>query len=123
MLNTLQSYKDSPGAVVRALLLSFLLQLNVVIHFIFLTKALDIDVPIEAMFFIIPVAIFIMMLPVSINGIGLRETVFVFLFSLFGVPDVEALALAWLAYSFSLAQGILGGMVFAVRREHSARPA
>ena len=93
------------------------------IHFIFLTRALGINVPIEAMFFIIPVAIFVMMLPVSINGIGLRETVFVFLFSLFGVPHIEALALAWLAYSFSLAQGILGGMVFAVRREHSARPA
>ena len=123
VLNTLQSYKHSPGAVVRALLLSFLLQLNVVVHFIFLTRALGINVPIEAMFFIIPVAIFVMMLPVSINGIGLRETVFVFLFSLFGVPHIEALALAWLAYSFSLAQGILGGMVFALRREHSARPA
>ena len=123
VLNTLQSYKNSPGAVARALLLSFLLQLNVVIHFIVLTKALDINVPIEAMFFVIPVAIFVMMLPVSINGIGLRETVFVFLFSLFGVSNIEALALAWLAYSFSLAQGILGGMVFAVRRENSARPA
>jgi len=33
------------------------------------------------------------------------------------VEGVQALAFAWIAYSFTLLQGILGGIVFALRRE------
>ena len=45
------------------------------------------------------------------------KQVFVFLFSLYGVGSVEALAFAWMAYGLALSQGLLGGVVFALRRE------
>ena len=112
-----QAYRQARSAVLRALGLSVLLQVNVVVHFILVARAVGIDVPAESMFLIIPVAVFIMMVPISINAIGVREAVFVFLFSLYGVQSVEALAFAWIAYSFTLLQGVLGGLVFALRRE------
>ena len=112
-----QAYRQAPSAILRALGLSVLLQVNVVVHFILVARAVGIDVPVESMFLIIPVAVFIMMVPISINAIGVREAVFVFLFSLYGVQSVEALAFAWIAYSFTLLQGVLGGLVFALRRE------
>ena len=112
-----QAYRQARSAVLRALALSVLLQVNVVFHFILVARAVGIDVPAESMFLIIPVAVFIMMVPISINAIGVREAVFVFLFSLYGVQSVEALAFAWIAYSFTLLQGVLGGLVFALRRE------
>ena len=112
-----QAYRQAPSAILRALGLSVLLQVNVVVHFILVARAVGIDVPAESMFLIIPVAVFIMMVPISINAIGVREAVFVFLFSLYGVQSVEALAFAWIAYSFTLLQGVLGGLVFALRRE------
>ena len=103
--------------MLRALALSVLLQVNVVVCFTVLARAIGIEVPIESMFLIIPVAIFIMMIPISINAIGVRETVFVFLFSLYGIENIQALAFAWLAYGLTLSQGILGGIVFALRKE------
>lgn len=112
-----QAYRHGRSAILRALGLSVLLQVNVVVHFILVARAVGIDVPVESMFLIIPVAVFIMMVPISINAIGVREAVFVFLFSLYGVQSVEALAFAWIAYSFTLLQGVLGGLVFALRRE------
>ena len=112
-----QAYRQAPSAILRALGLSVLLQVNVVVHFILVARAVGIDVPAESMFLIIPVAVFIMMVPISINAIGVREAVFVFLFSLYGTQSVEALAFAWIAYSFTLLQGVLGGLVFALRRE------
>lgn len=112
-----QAYRQARSAVLRALGLSVLLQVNVVVHFILVARAVGIDVPAESMFLIIPVAVFIMMVPISINAIGVREAVFVFLLSLYGVQSVEALAFAWIAYSFTLLQGVLGGLVFALRRE------
>ncbi len=117
VLRSFQAYRHARSAVLRALALSVLLQVNVVVHFVLLARAVGIAVPVESMFLIIPVAIFIMMLPISINAIGVREAVFVFLFSLYAVEGVQALAFAWIAYSFTLLQGILGGIVFALRRE------
>jgi len=112
-----QAYRHARSAVLGALILSVLLQINVVVCFILIARSIGIEVPVESMFLIIPVALFIMMLPISINAIGVRETVFVFLFSLYGIENIQALAFAWLAYGLTLSQGILGGIVFALRKE------
>ena len=112
-----QAYRHARSAVLGALILSVLLQINVVACFILIARSIGIEVPVESMFLIIPVALFIMMLPISINAIGVRETVFVFLFSLYGIENFQALAFAWLAYGLTLSQGILGGIVFALRKE------
>jgi len=117
VLRSFQAYRNARLAVLRALALSVLLQVNVVMHFVVLARAVGIEVPVESMFLIIPVAVFIMMLPISINAIGVREAVFVFLFALYGINSIQALAFAWIAYSFTLLQGVLGGIVFALRRE------
>ena len=101
----------------RAFGLSLLLQLNVIIHFIIVSRALGIDIPVLAMFTVIPLSIFVTMLPVSINGIGLREGVFVFFFSAYGIGAVEAVAFAWVALGFVILQGIMGGILFATRTE------
>jgi uncharacterized membrane protein YbhN (UPF0104 family) len=95
--------------------LSLLLQMNVIVHFIIIALAMGLDIPIIAMFVIIPVATVVMMLPVSINGIGLREAVFVLFFGMFGLAGDQSIAFAWIAYGFVLAQGLLGGLVFAGR--------
>src|SRR5690606_28322746 len=71
-------------------------------------------------FLIIPAALLVMMAPVSINGIGLREGAFAFFFGLFGVGRAEAVAFAWIAYGLLLIQGLLGGLVYAFRRQRAA---
>ena len=103
--------------LVRAFGLSLLLQLNVIVHFIIISRALGIDIPVLAMFTVIPLSIFVTMLPVSINGIGLREGVFVFFFSAYGIDAVEAIAFAWIALGFVMLQGVMGGVLFAARGE------
>ncbi|MBT7517082.1 MAG: flippase-like domain-containing protein [Acidiferrobacteraceae bacterium] len=104
--------------LVRAFGLSLLLQLNVIVHFIIVSRALGIDIPVLAMFTVIPLSIFVTMLPVSINGIGLREGVFVFFFSAYGIDAVEAIAFAWIALGFVMLQGVIGGILFAARGEN-----
>lgn len=58
-----------------------------------------------------------MMLPVSANAIGLREGAFVFFFSSYGVSTERAGAFAWLAYGTVLLLGLVGGVVYALRRD------
>jgi hypothetical protein len=60
--------------------------------------------------------------PVSVNGIGLRESVFALFFGFFGLDLTQALAFSWLIYGQILLQGLVGGVVYATRRESMRQP-
>lgn len=115
-----QLFEGRADVMLKAVGLSLLLQTNVVIHCLIIAKALNIDVPILAMFIIIPLSYLIMTAPISINGIGLRESVFVFFFGLYGVAQEQALAFAFISFGMIIAQGVVGGIVFMLRRRSDA---
>ena len=68
------------------------------------------------LYIIAPVAILMMLLPISINGIGGRESIFGFLLTQWGAGAAEGAAPAWLDYRLFLVMGLVGGMLFALRR-------
>jgi len=110
------AFRGRTDTVVKAFGLSLLLQANVVVQYFIFAKALHLPIPFWSFFLIIPLTIFVMLLPISINGIGLRESIFVLILSPWGVDKPEALALAWLAYGCLVVQGLLGGIVYALRK-------
>ncbi|HEC29233.1 MAG TPA: flippase-like domain-containing protein [Gammaproteobacteria bacterium] len=110
-------YNGKHGVLSITLMLSVLLQLNVIFHYYLLALSLSIDIPLSAMFIIIPVAIVVMMIPVSINAIGVRELVFVALFSLYGVSSADALAFSWMSFILITLLGVFGGVVFMLRKK------
>ena len=116
IVNGFSLFKNRGDVLVVAVLWSLLLQLNVIAHFIIMTHALSLDVPATAMFVIIPIATLLMLIPISINGIGLREAIFVFLFGIYGVATESSVAFAWIAFGMVLVQGVVGGIVFLLRR-------
>ena len=114
--DSLTLFRGRGDVLIKALLLSFVLQFNVILHFIIVAYALGLDIPWIGMFVIIPLATLIMLVPVSINGLGVREAVFVFFFALYGINSEYAIAFAWVALGMVLTQGIIGGIVFMLRR-------
>ncbi len=112
-----QLFEGRSDVLLKAVGLSLLLQINVVIHCLIIARALQIEVPVVAMFIIIPLSFLIMTAPISINGIGLRESVFVFFFGLYGVAPELALAFSFISFGMILAQGVVGGIVFMFRRK------
>jgi uncharacterized protein (TIRG00374 family) len=110
-------YNGKPGVLFAALMLSVLLQLNVIFHYYLLALSLGIDVPLQSMFIIIPVAIVVMMIPVSINAIGIRAAIFVTMFGLYGVSNADALAFAWMSFVLITILGVIGGIVFMLRKK------
>ena len=110
------AFQGKQDALFGALWLSVLLQINVVIHYYLIAKALSFPIPFHSFFLIIPLATFIMMLPISIGGIGVRESTFAFFFATYGVSKPEAVAFAWIAYGIVLIHGLLGGVMYALRK-------
>lgn len=116
LVDAFLAFQGRKDALVGALFLSLLLQANVVIHYYLIAKALALPIPILSFFLIIPLVTVLMMLPISVNAIGIRENAFVFFFAAYGVIKPEAVAFAWIAYGLVLIQGVLGGIVYAFRK-------
>lgn len=89
-----------------------LLQINVVIYFFIISTAIKIKLSIVYFFILIPIILTLTMLPITIGGIGLRESGFIFLFSRFGVVPEKALTLSILGYFISLIFAGFGGLVY-----------
>lgn len=112
--DALSLYRGKPMALLYALIMSLILQVNIVVFFWAISMALDLQLSLAVFFVVVPIAIMVMMLPISINGIGLREGVFVFLLGGWGISPASSVSLAWIEYGIFLAFGLLGGVIYGV---------
>ncbi|OGL45282.1 MAG: hypothetical protein A2161_01525 [Candidatus Schekmanbacteria bacterium RBG_13_48_7] len=112
----LKIYRNHKGILLKVFLLSFLLQLNVVIHYFCIMKSLHIPVPIYFAFFAVPLIHFILMLPISINGIGVRENSFVYMLSPVFSSSATAIAVSWVAFAMVLFFALIGGCIHIFRK-------
>ena len=114
--NSFWDFRNQKKALLIALLLSLLLQAIVVFYYFLISVSLNFGIPFYNFFLIIPLSIFVMMLPISVNGIGLRENTFFFFLSPFAIAKSDAIAFAWVEFSFILIQGLIGGLVYTWRK-------
>ncbi len=78
-------------------------------------QALGLQVPLLYFFLFVPLLAVIVSVPISLNGIGLREGAGVILFGLVGVDRAGAFSLQFTTYLVAVAVSLLGGMVFLAR--------
>ncbi len=114
--------RDHRSALLKAFLISALLQVNVLIYYYIISLSLNLGVSLFYFFCIIPIVLLVLQLPISINGIGVREGLYVFFLSLVGVDGSEAIAFSWIDFGMTLVMGLSGGVVFALRQLRPAQP-
>lgn len=112
---SVEPFRGRHSVLVRAMGLSLLLQLNVVLLHYLVGRAVGIELSFVDYFYVVPVALFVMLIPLSINGIGIREGMFVYMLGSVGVDKSDALVLSLLVFAVFFAYGILGGLVLASR--------
>ncbi|MBZ0302472.1 MAG: flippase-like domain-containing protein [Anaerolineae bacterium] len=74
-------------------------------------RALGIDVAPVYFFIFMPLIWLIMIIPISISGLGLREGAFAFFFTQVGVSAADAVAVSLVFYSLNVIVATLGGIV------------
>lgn len=108
----------------RACGLSMALSVACVLQIWALGLGLDLNIDPVALFAIVPVIIVISGLPVTPNGLGVRENLYVWLLAVpeIGVGATQALSLSLLSYAGNLVWSILGGAIYVTfkRRHHLA---
>ncbi len=84
------------------------------VHVLF-ARALGLHVPAAYFFLFVPLLAVIVSLPISLNGIGVREGAGILLFGLVGLDKSSAFALQFGTYLIAVGVSLLGGLVFLVR--------
>jgi uncharacterized membrane protein YbhN (UPF0104 family) len=106
-------YRDHRGIVAVCITLTLVGQVSFVFTNYFLARSLGMNIPLGFFFYFVPIILILGLTP-SINGIGIREAMYLFYLTGFASSD-QALALSLLTSFFMVFVGILGGVLYAFK--------
>ena len=86
LAGVLEKFKEAPGALVGCFAGAVLVQAILVGFYAFIAHAIGIAISPWHMAVLVPVSFLVQMLPLSVNGFGLREATFSFYFARLGLP-------------------------------------
>ncbi len=111
------AYRQHPKVLIQVMALSIAVQLVRVFQGYGLGRGLGIQVGLEYYLVFMPVAMLVLLLPVSISGFGLPQAAIVWLLRPMGVPDTESLALSTLLIVIGIIGNLPGALLYAVRKK------
>ena len=112
LYSQLDSYADQIPLMLWAMVLAFGMQLLRIGCTIVGALALGIQLPIITYLVVVPLIFLVALMPISVGGLGVRETAFVTLFGLVGVSPEAAFTLSLLLYVISMVTTIPGAYLY-----------
>lgn len=113
---TILRYRTQKGPFLRATWWAFLLQLNVILYYFLIGKALRLKIHFIDYFIFIPIVLIIQLIPITINGLGLREGSYIEIFKFYGISPQTAFSFSLIDVGFVLILGIIGGFIYVTRK-------
>ena len=114
--HALSLYRSQHRTLVIVLALSLVVQASGIVQVWLLGEALGLPAPPLAYAVVIPLVTLLTMLPISVNGVGVREGFLVLLLAPVGVPEAGAIALGLLWLSVLAVASLIGGVVYILGR-------
>jgi hypothetical protein len=111
----LQGFRGQRSLFLKLLSVALVVQVaRIVVHSL-VARALGLRIDLPYFFLFVPLLAVIVSLPISFNGIGVREGAGVVLFGLVGVSRAQAFSLQFTTYLVGVAVSLLGGVAFLAR--------
>ena len=115
----LSAYRRSYGALTLGFCISTLvLSIGSVVNYL-ISLALGGGISLLHIFLFTPLITFVLLIPISIGGIGLNQSAYVFFFNLVGVPEQKSLAMSLIMQAIIIISSLPGGVLW--WRKRSAR--
>jgi hypothetical protein len=105
-------YLHHPWALTPAIVLSIVLQITLAAGVYLLAVGLGMAVPFSLFILCVPIANVFASLPVTMNGLGIRESAYLVLFGMAGMRKEDAIALGLLWFGVTVAGGLTGAIAF-----------
>lgn len=115
----LESYGRDARAVPTAMALSLAVHLTQTWMHMVMGKALNLDLPFSFCMILYPLVGTFSAIPISFNGIGLRESGYIFLLGALGFGAEKGVAFGLLLFIVVALDSLLGGVLFLIKRKDS----
>jgi glycosyltransferase 2 family protein len=112
---TLSRFRERPSALAGCFSGAVFVQGLMVVFYLAVVYALKIPVTASELAVIVPISLVVQMLPVSVNGLGLREATFSFYFTRLGLPIESAVLLSLMGAAVLLVFSLSGAAVYVSR--------
>jgi len=109
----LENYKKNRRIICNAIAFSLIGQALYVITTYLLAKSLSLSIPLKMFFLFLPIISVVSMLP-SLNGLGVREGAYIYLFGSIIRPE-NALALSFLWIAVLMGSSIIGAIIYIIK--------
>ena len=118
----LQRFRKNGKAIFAVIALSLIVQFIVVGGMWIAAKSIYIEAPFHVFLIFIPLVNLSMAFPLTINGVGLRESVYYLLFSQIGVSVESAVTLGVLNFAMVAMTSLPGGIVYSLYKKDEHFP-
>jgi glycosyltransferase 2 family protein len=121
LTDALSRFRQAPGALIGCFVGAIAVQGILVLFYLAIATSLRIPIGAAELAVVIPVSFIVQMLPISMNGFGVREATFGLYFARLGLPLESALLLSFTGAALIMLVSLAGAAVYLTRRQ-AARP-
>jgi hypothetical protein len=113
-------YRERVGSVMAAFAASLTLQAMLVLFFFTVARALHIPLALSVAFLVVPMCTLVQAIPVTFNGWGIRESLFIVYFGQVGLSRESALAVSLVGTGLIVMLSLSGAIVWTSRSAPAA---
>ena len=121
LTDVLSRFRARPGALASCFGWAIFVQATVVVFYFAVSYALHLNLSLSDLAVIVPLSFIAQLLPVSVNGFGVREATFSFYFTRVGQPLESALLISLVPQALIMICSLAGAAVFVSRTRARAR--
>ena len=118
LISAFARFRERPSVLGIALVYSLVLQLEIVFQYWLFSLCLGVDLGFDRLLVAIPLVTLAAMIPISLNGVGVREWVMVWICTPLGILEADAAMTAMLFMVAGFFYSAIGGVLF-VRSSHT----
>ena len=116
----LAGYREHPGTLLGAVLLSVVIQGLYALYYALVARGLGLSIDVVYFLLFLPPVSVLMLVPIGLGGLGLREAALVVLFAAVGVPAADILAVSLTAHALGALLSLWGGLLLLGRGGRTA---
>jgi hypothetical protein len=118
LTGVLARFRERPGVIVSCFGGAVLVQALMIAFYLTIVRALHLNAGLWDLAVIVPISFVVQMLPVSVNGFGVREATFSLYFARVGLPIESAVAMSLVGAGVMMVFSVSGAAVWFARGHH-----
>jgi uncharacterized membrane protein YbhN (UPF0104 family) len=119
LTSALARFREEPAALAGCFVGAVIVQAVLVAFYLSIARSMHIPIGFASLAVIVPISFLVQMVPVSMNGFGVREATFGFYFNRLGLPLESALLVSFVGAALIMVCSLSGAVAYLARKQRT----